>query len=275
MIRPARAAAVLLAAAIAASCAAPRVKLPSGAGEPATDGAEVLASATASCAALHTLTADIHVAGTVRGQKIRGRLSAGFAAPASVRIEAVAPFGPPVFIFVAKDAEASLLLPRDRRVVRDAPADRLLDALVGMPLTPAALWRMVTACPSTASPGGARRFGDDWRVIDLPPSGALYLHRDRDDVWRLAASRESGDGAARQIEYVEYAGALPARIHLSAGGDRRAAAYEIALELSQLETNTTLGPDVFALHAPADAQPMTLDELRRAGPLAAPRGGHE
>ncbi len=276
MIAPARAAAlaVVAAALTAASCGAPRVKLPSGDGVAASDLAAVMASATNGCRDLRTLSAEVRVAGRVRGRRIRGRLSAGFAAPGSVRIEAVAPFGPPVFILVSVDREASLLLPRDRRVVHDVPADQLLDALVGIRLTPAGLWQAVTACPEAQSTAGGRSFGDDWRRVEVPPDERLYFHRVA-GVWRLVSDLHQRGDAARVVEYLQYQGNLPTRIHLSGGGPERAAAYEIALDLSQLEPNVELAPEVFEIAVPPGAQPMTLDELRRTGPLAAPGGSRE
>ncbi|MGE5244764.1 MAG: hypothetical protein ACM3SQ_11110 [Betaproteobacteria bacterium] len=274
MIAPARAVAVAGLAAALASCAAPRVQVPGGAGTPASDGAAVAEAATGGCRTLRSLTAEIRVSGTVLGRRIRGRLSAGFAAPASARIEAVAPFGPPIFILVATDASASLLLPRDNRVVRGAPADLLLDALVGMRLTPAELWQAVTACPAIGTIGEARQYGSDWRRVTVPPHETLYFHRD-EGAWHLVADMHQEPETARQVEYLQYDGALPVRIHLSAGGANRAAAYEIALDLSQLEPNAALDPAVFTLEVSAGAQPMTLDELRRSGPLAVPGGAHD
>ena len=50
------------------------------------------------------------MSGSVAGRRIRGRLSAGVAVPASARLEALAPFGPPVFIFVAQRNDAQTVL---------------------------------------------------------------------------------------------------------------------------------------------------------------------
>jgi len=36
-----------------------------------------------------------------------------------------------------------------------------------------------------------------------------------------------------------------------------------------VETNAQLGPDVFRVQIPRDADPITLDELKRSGPLGA------
>jgi hypothetical protein len=85
-----KAAVCLLAALLASGCTRAFIKLPSGNGVPATDGADVLAQATASCAAIRTFTAEVALSGKIQGQRIRARLLVGTAAPASARIEAAA-----------------------------------------------------------------------------------------------------------------------------------------------------------------------------------------
>jgi len=42
--------------------------------------------------------------------------------------------------------------------------------------------------------------------------------------------------------------------------------FDVRLGLSQVDINTTLGPDVFRVQIPADAEPISIDELRRARP---------
>ena len=68
-----------------------------------------------------TLTAELRLSGRAGDEKLRGTLHAGFAAPASLRVEALAPFGQPFFILAGRDNRATLLLPREDRVLRDAP----------------------------------------------------------------------------------------------------------------------------------------------------------
>ena len=102
----------------AASCGAPLMKLPSGPGAPAPDAADALAQATRGLPRRpHAHAPKSAASGTVGGQRFRARLLAGVAAPASARLEAVAPFGAPLFILVADNDEATLLLPRDERVL--------------------------------------------------------------------------------------------------------------------------------------------------------------
>src|SRR6185436_10702890 len=114
------------------SCGAPMMKLPSGPDAPAPDAADALTQATAACRAIRTLTAEVAAGGKAAGSRFRGRLSVGVAAPASARIEAVAPFGPPVFIFTATDDDATLLLPRDDRALEHGRPAEVLNAVAGV-----------------------------------------------------------------------------------------------------------------------------------------------
>ena len=56
---------------------------------------------------------------------------------------------------------------------------------------------------------------------------------------------------------------LPASVRFAGS---TANSFDVRLALSQVETNVALGPDVFRVQIPPDADPMTLDELRRARP---------
>ena len=71
-------------------------------------------------------------------------------APASARLEAVAPFGAPLFIFVAdrrrRDAAAAARRPR----ARARPPDAVLDAVAGVPLDAADLRATLTGCAARA-----------------------------------------------------------------------------------------------------------------------------
>jgi outer membrane lipoprotein-sorting protein len=53
---------------------------------------------------------------------------------------------------------------------------------------------------------------------------------------------------------------------LRSTSDGRATA-DLTLRLSDVDINTTLDPKTFDVDLPARAVPITLDELRRAGPL--------
>ena len=246
-----------------ASCAAPLMKLPAGAGAPAPDAADALAQATATSRGIRTLTAEIGISGSAGGRRVRGRLLAGVAAPDSVRLEATAPFGPPVFIFVATAADATLLLPRDERVLEHGRPDAVLDAVAGVPLDAADLDATLTGCARTGPQSQGRALGTDWRVVRVSAgkvSSDLYLHRDSGALpWRLVATTRE-DGVVR-VEYRDFQNGLPRAIHLR-GNEQEA--FDLTLALSQVETNIPLGGEVFRVDIPPSAAPITVDELRRA-----------
>jgi len=258
------------------SCGAPLMRLPSGPGDAAPDAADALAQATRACQAITTLTAEVAVSGSANGQRVRGRLSAGVAAPASARLEAVAPFGAPIFIFVATGGDASLLLSRENKVFEHGHPDTVLEAAAGVPLSAEDLLHVLTGC----SPGGdvreGRRTGPDWRIVTTAGGDESYLHRESASApWRLVAVvRRAAAAHAWRAEYREPQAGVPRSIHVvSADAGRMGAAFDLRLVLSQVETNVPLPADVFAFRVPPGATRMTLDELRQTGPLAAKSNG--
>jgi len=265
--RRCRVAAVAAVSLAALSCAPAVLKLPAGPSMPTSDGGLVIMQATAVCRAVTTLTAEIAVSGSVGGRRIRGTLLAGLAPPASARLEAVAPFGQPLFIFAAQGDSATLLLPRDNRVLPRAPSGAVLEALAGVPVDAAGLRTALTGCgaPNAAA---MQRFGDDWR--SAPDGDAdIYFERDRSSgTWQLVAAvhHDPARGDWRS-EYRDFSAGLPRTIRLVSGGSRR---FDLRLGLSQVETNVPLGAEAFTVMVPRGAAPMTLDELRAAGPLAPP-----
>ena len=235
--------------------------LPSGPGAPAPDAAEALAQATTVCHGIRTLTAEVAASGKVGGQRFRARLAVGVAAPASARIEAVAPFGAPYFIMAAKDDEATLLLPRDDRVLEHGRSVDVLDAAAGVKLSATDLRIVLTGCASEILRPTGRALGPDWRVIDEGSGDALYLHRaGAAQPWQLAVViRPPG-----RVEYADYLNGLPRAIRIVNATD--GSAFDLTLALSQVETNVPLGAEVFRVEVPRGAQPITLDELRHARP---------
>jgi hypothetical protein len=255
----------LLAALLTASCGAARLKLPEGPAVPAADAAALLERATATCGAVRTLTAEVAVRGSVGGRRIRARLIAGLEAPGSAYLEAPAPFGAPIFIFAARDSEATLLLARDRRVLQHADSAAVLQAIAGVPLDPSALRATLTGCAGRAASDQGVQVGADWRIV--PGREERFLRRDRaGSSWRLVAVvHHRGDEAEWRVEYRDFLNDLPRSIRLISA-DRRG--FDLQLVLSQVDVNVPLGPDTFVVRLPPAVAPVTLDELREAGPLS-------
>ena len=257
-------AAALGAALFAAACGAPLMTLPTGPGTPVADGASLLDQATAACRRVSTISAEVGVSGSVGGRRVRGRLLVGLAAPASLYVEAPAPFGAPAFIIGASNGDATLLLPRDRRVLEHGKPEDLLDAIAGVPLDPADLKSTLTGCDrETSAPADVRAFGDTWRMVG--GDRLRYLHRARpSDPWQLVSVVTSGAGGWR-ADYLDFVDGLPRRVRLVSTDPAR---FDLRLALSQVDLNVDLEPSTFRVTVPPGMDPITLDELRAAGPLS-------
>jgi hypothetical protein len=233
------------------------VALPGGAGTPAPDFAQTYAQARAACDSVRVLQAELGLSGRAAGQRVRGRVLAGLV-PGALRLEGVAPFGAPVFILVADGARGTLLLSRERRVVLDAAPEEILNALVGIRLGPDDLRAMLAGCVRAAGePAGARAYGADWLAVDLAAGGTVYLRR-IGNAWRIVAGRYGG----LEIDYPAFQGDRPSQVVL------RGTDLSLALTLGQVEVNGDLPRDqLVALTIPDGVAPLSLEQLRRSGPL--------
>lgn len=256
-----------LAALLLSSCAPKSLVLPTGPTVPLTDPAPI-AEALEHCAGITTVTAEIGLSGRAAGQRLRGTLHAGFAPPASLRLEAVAPFGGPFFLLAGREGRATLLLPREDRVLRDAPAADILEALAGLDQTPADLRAWIAGCPAAAGEvrdprssganwvsavmGTDRRF---WLTRVTGPSGAA--------AWRLAAAQ----AGPLTIEFAGHTGRQPGRVRIRRAQAPGAAALDVRLALRQVEHGVALPEAAFDVDVPAGAVPITIEELRGSGPL--------
>jgi hypothetical protein len=216
----------------------------------------------AACTGVRTLTAEIGMSGHAGRQRLRGRVVAGFARPASMRLEGVAPFGAPAFILVARGGNATLLLPRDEpRVLRGPKPEDILGALTGVALGPADLQAILTGCVVPAPQAmEARRHANGWASIDLAGGARLYLEPARGG-WTLRAATRAG----WQIEYPAWSANFPQSVRLQSS--QPDVNVDLTAALSQIETNKDLEDAAFTVNVPPGADPITLDELRDSGPL--------
>ena len=222
--------------------------------------------AVAACRRVTSISAELSVSGSAGGQRLRGRVLAGLAAPASALLDAAAPFGASLFIYAARDGEATLLLPRDRRAIEHGDPADVLEAVTGVPLDATDLRRTLTGCAPDDAAASGRSYGADWRVVELT-NGEAFVRRQGGARWRLVAVVHRGDrGGGWRADYGDFAGDLPRTVRLtSADGSRR---FDLRLALSQVEINPTLGAEVFRLTVPDSMAPITIEELRQSGPMA-------
>ena len=249
-------AAPLIAILVAACGPPPRPVLPSGSGAPFPGFAAAYDQATAECRSVNAITAELALSGRAGGAKLRGRINAGLAAPEDIVLEGLAPFGKPAFVLSGRGGQATLWLPRDDRVLRGAPPAAIVEALAGVALAPPELRAAIAGCGFgvTAATGG-RTFNDDWTAVDTT-AGTVYLRR-IDGRWRVAAAVRN----ALTIQYGDFFDGRATTVYV------RTPVADLTLRLSQVETNAPIDPRAFDLQIPPNAQPLSLEELRRAGPL--------
>jgi outer membrane biogenesis lipoprotein LolB len=253
---------MLSVALLAAACAPKTLTLPIGPATPLTDWSAIVRDATGHCGDVRSLTLEIGLSGRVGKTKLRGRLQAGFRAPDAIRLEAVAPFGAPFFILAGSDDSATLLLPRDERVLADAKPSAVIDALTGLALSPADLRAWLAGCPGPAvDVKSARSHGEQWAEIDTVDGHVSWVRRT--DRWRLVAVT----AGRLSVEFADHVGVQPQRVRIRHEGTASAPAVDARLALSQVETNVELPAAAFTVKVPPGAAPITVDELRASGPL--------
>lgn len=245
-------------------CATTRLSLPEGPGTPFPEYAPLFETAVSECRDVRTLESLIRLSGRSGGVSLGGRVRAAFAAPGSVRLDRPALFGAPYFYLVARPGEAILWLTREARVLTDVPAADMLEALTGVPFGPEDLRAVLTGClvPNPEATGG-RSYGE-WVAVDLVGGAVAYLRPVEGEYHLTAGTR---DGLV--LEYGDFHRHIPWRVRVLSDGSERPVT-DLTATSSQVNTNVAISDDVFSLAVPADVVPMTLEELRRGGPLEAP-----
>jgi hypothetical protein len=257
----------------AAACGVPRVALPTGAGNPFPGFADAYSQATTECRAVRTMSASLSLSGRAGTTKLGARIDAGFAEPDRLRLEGFPRInlgGRPFFVLVARGSDATLVLTRDGRVLRGAPPAAIVEALAGVALGPAELRAVVSGCGlGDQQPAGGEAFEHGWAA---GTSGDTRVFLQQIDArWRVVAARHG----SLTVEYSDYASGRPSTVRLRSAPAPGVAPADLLLRISQVEINVALPDAVFEAQVPTDAAPLTLEELRRAGPLGGSSTGTE
>jgi hypothetical protein len=242
-----------------AACAARVPPRPSGDASPDPSAAAAFTAATKQCSGLRTVTAELRLSGRAGTEKLRGTLLTGLAAPGSVRFEAVAPFGQPVFILAGRENRATLLLPRDDRVLADAPVADLLQRLTGLTLNASDLRLILTGC-LVESPAVAdgRSWTSGWQAVTVGADITAFLRRVNGSPAVVAA-----DHGSWRVDYSDHQGAWPRTVRIRSTDGT----VDLTAAVGQLEINTEIADKAFVVDVPPGAAPMTLDHLRSVAPL--------
>ncbi len=258
---------LLVAAALAvagAQCASRLPPRPSGTPSDAPDAPAHFLSATAHCAGLQSLTSELGLSGRAGEHSLRGRIIAGLEAGGHARLEGVAPFGPPIFILVARAEEATLLLPRDQRVLTSTTVSAVLERLTGLSLGADDLLRALTGCIGAGlDVGEGRQWPGGWRSVRAGSGegGHVVFLREHAGRWAVAAV----DSGRWRADYADFLNGYPRTVRLRSTDGH----VDLTARVQQLDVNTGIEPRAFEVIVPPDTTPMTLEELRSVAPLKA------
>jgi hypothetical protein len=251
---------VCCASAVAMSaCARKPVALPTGPGTPFPDAQTAYEEAVKDCRSVRTIRATLGLSGRAGSTSLRGNVDAGFEAPEKIRLEGRHPIGRPVFILASPGPQTTLYMPRENRVMQDASATDIVEALVGLRLAPHDLRTLVSGCGfEVGQPSEGRQYSDGLGAVTV--GGATTYLRQEQGRWLVVGSSRS----PLSVRYSDFVSGRPSTLRLQATGTPAA---DVTVRLSDVNINVPLEPEVFAVDVPAGAQPLTIEELRRAGPL--------
>jgi hypothetical protein len=150
-------------------------------------------------------------------------------------------------------------MPRENRVMQNASATDIVEALVGLRLAPHDLRTLVSGCGfEVGQSSDGRQYGDG--LVALTVGGATTYLRREQGRWQVVGSTRP----PLSVLYSDFASGRPSTLRLHASGTPAA---DVTVRLSDVNINVPLESEVFAVDVPAGAQPLTIEELRRAGPL--------
>jgi hypothetical protein len=241
-------------------CAAGTPKRPEGPGTADPAAIQAFQGATTPCAGLKTLTAEIRLSGRAGGERLRGTLHAGLAAPGALRFEAVAPFGPPLFVLAGRNNRATLLFPRDDRVLQDVALADVLERLTALALDADAVRLILSGCladQATAAQG--RTWSGGWSAVSLGAEITAYLQQ-RNGSTVVAAA----DYGPWLVDYSDHLNGWPRTVRIRS---REPGRVDATARLDQVEVNTIIDDRAFIVEVPASAERITLNDLRAIAPL--------
>lgn len=261
MTRPATFGVLLLGLAVATACGRglPPFVLPAGAGMPAAEAHQAWTAARIDCGRARTFSSELRLSGRIGADRRRATVHVGLTDAGQIRLEVPAPFGRPVFTLAGTETRATLVT-RDNHVLV-APAQDIVEALTGLSLGPRALLAVLTGCGafSDRTFGGARY--QEILALNISDTSRLYF-RAVDSGWQVAAVTLPD----LLIDYGARApGTWPDRLRATSTG-AQVLRVELTITQRQAIANEPFPEGAFTLTPPANAVPLTLDELRRGRP---------
>jgi len=258
---------VALVACVGAGCASLAFRPPTGVGRPAPDAPDALAEASADCRNARTFTGQTHLSGQVGEDRLAVGLDVGLTAADQIYLVARA-MGTERLWLSGSRVRATLYLAADRAALT-APAEEIVEALIGVRLTPSRLLAMLTGCLSRdLSIVRAERF--DGLTAVTTPDGTVYLER-RQRRWQVRGG--TVDGFIVGVTHPPLATSFPSELQVRSDPGQ-VPAVDLRVRVGpQFAVNQDIQPAAFTRTPPTGTGSITLDDLRAAGPLRARDGG--
>ena len=168
-----------------------------------------------------------------------------------MRLEGVAPFGPPAFVLAARPGRRCCCCRATSACCVIADARDVLGALSGVPLAPADLLAVLTGCVvPDPKPTAGRLHERGWASIDLDEQGhGVPAAGQRRMAGARGAPRAVGDRGTDAVAGRPPPAGPPA----VAGRARRR--WTPRWRLSQIETNVDVPATAFTVEVPAEHRP--------------------
>jgi hypothetical protein len=252
---------VLLTSLLAAGCGGPKVftRPAPGTGAPAPDADAAWTAATARCASIETVAPTLELTGgRINGQSIPGiRVWGGATRGGSIRLDADHP-SQKIFLLNGVAERAQLVLYLDKNGIPQtvtAPAADIIEAIIGLRIDPSTLLAILTGCVGAGEPiARAERFGD--RLAVQVTNAVVYLVNNA--TWRMAGA----DLPNLRVDFAAATADGPTQIVLVSSGVGSDAAIRLRVR-ENLINSSDLKPAAFEIVPVANAQPITLEELRK------------
>src|SRR5829696_10507243 len=153
---------------VLSACAPRTPPRPAGTSTPDPPAGDAFARATAACKGFRSIEGELSLSGRAAGERVRGRILTGLESGGAVRLEAVAPFGAPFFVLAGRNERATLVLPREHRVLKDTGVADVLERLTGLTLGAEDLRLVLSGClVDGAEPSDGRQWGGGWRAVTV------------------------------------------------------------------------------------------------------------
>ena len=250
---------VMLAVIATAACGRSMFVPPSTPGVPAPDAEQAWKQASSACRDARSYSALLRVSGRVGNERLWPvEIESAVTADQSIYLNAVAG-GQTVFVLAGTAGRASLWLRADQRVTTAATSD-ILDAIIGLSVSPAELLAILAGC--VARDMAIVRAERQGQFLTISTKDASVYLTQQAGTWRTHAAVTP----SFTIEFGGAPGPAPAEIWMwSAPNAPRASLH---LRASEVAINSTIPADVFTLPSAAKAAtPLSLEELRASGPF--------